>query len=387
MTIRPIETVYKGYRMRSRLEARWAVFLDSLGIPWEYEKEGYDLGGVPYLCDFWLPEQCDWFEVKPHAPTDGEEQKAEKLALETDSRVTMGLTIPSPWYEGLPGGRKALLGYSPTLWAWTPGIDVTNQATGISREEGGMEWTICPTCGYAGITLWGNTDDLHCRCPHAPRGYRGALHPRIEAAYDAARQARFEFGEHGEPGMLPSYPEAPKVLPRPRETIYKGHRFLSQLEARWAVFFDALDLKWLYRKREFVLLTGEHFEPSFWLSNVDRYADVTPGPLSELSEEEEDKYILFAQQYGHPCLMLDGVPTVQAYWGWDIWEIDGKTEAMARDYIFCDGSDFPQTTHRVFASTGATREGDRTLDPKGYKALQQAVDTARQISFRDAWRT
>lgn len=30
-----VETVYKGYRFRSRLEARWAIFFDSLGIKWE----------------------------------------------------------------------------------------------------------------------------------------------------------------------------------------------------------------------------------------------------------------------------------------------------------------------------------------------------------------
>ena len=27
-----VETVYKVYRFRSRLEARWAIFFDSLGI-------------------------------------------------------------------------------------------------------------------------------------------------------------------------------------------------------------------------------------------------------------------------------------------------------------------------------------------------------------------
>ena len=41
-TIKPIETVYKGDRFRSRLEARWAVFFDAARIKWEYEPEGYD---------------------------------------------------------------------------------------------------------------------------------------------------------------------------------------------------------------------------------------------------------------------------------------------------------------------------------------------------------
>jgi hypothetical protein len=53
--IKAIETVYKGYRFRSRLEARWAVFFDACGVKWEYEPEGYDLGnGLCYLPDFLL---------------------------------------------------------------------------------------------------------------------------------------------------------------------------------------------------------------------------------------------------------------------------------------------------------------------------------------------
>lgn len=54
--IKAIETRYAGYLFRSRLEARWAVFFDALGIKWEYEPEGYDLGEAGwYLPDFWLP--------------------------------------------------------------------------------------------------------------------------------------------------------------------------------------------------------------------------------------------------------------------------------------------------------------------------------------------
>lgn len=51
--IKPIETIYNGYRFRSRLEARWAVFLDTLGVEYEYEPEGFELpNGKRYLPDF-----------------------------------------------------------------------------------------------------------------------------------------------------------------------------------------------------------------------------------------------------------------------------------------------------------------------------------------------
>ena len=32
MELRPIDTDYKGYRFRSRLEARWAVFFDAMDV-------------------------------------------------------------------------------------------------------------------------------------------------------------------------------------------------------------------------------------------------------------------------------------------------------------------------------------------------------------------
>lgn len=43
-SITPKETSYAGCLFRSRLEARWAVFFDTLGIRWEYEPDRYSIG-------------------------------------------------------------------------------------------------------------------------------------------------------------------------------------------------------------------------------------------------------------------------------------------------------------------------------------------------------
>src|SRR5262249_41440412 len=64
MSLKPIETIYNGNRFRSRLEARWAVYFDAIGLRYEYEKEGFDLDGHWYLPDFWLPKKDCWVEVK-----------------------------------------------------------------------------------------------------------------------------------------------------------------------------------------------------------------------------------------------------------------------------------------------------------------------------------
>lgn len=93
--VKPIETRYKGYRFRSRLEARWAVYFDALGIDFEYEKEGYDLGELGlYLPDFWLPQVGMFAEVKPVRFSEVERSKC--LAL--PSRCLM--------LDGLPGRRS-----------------------------------------------------------------------------------------------------------------------------------------------------------------------------------------------------------------------------------------------------------------------------------------
>lgn len=67
-----IETRAYGCRFRSRLEARWAVFLTEAGFSWEYEPEGAELSAGRYLCDFRVTGPNGgriWLEVKPPVDT------------------------------------------------------------------------------------------------------------------------------------------------------------------------------------------------------------------------------------------------------------------------------------------------------------------------------
>ena len=67
--LKAIETEYNGYKFRSRLEAKWAVFFDAMNISYEYEPEGFVLSnGAKYLPDFYLPLFKMYVEVKPETP-------------------------------------------------------------------------------------------------------------------------------------------------------------------------------------------------------------------------------------------------------------------------------------------------------------------------------
>src|SRR4051812_45121011 len=65
MSIAAIETTYKGKRFRSRLEVRWAMFFDELGIEWEYEPRQFGCPTAFYVPDFYLPGHKKFVEVKP----------------------------------------------------------------------------------------------------------------------------------------------------------------------------------------------------------------------------------------------------------------------------------------------------------------------------------
>lgn len=98
--IKAIETSYKGYRFRSRLEARWAVFFDVLRIKWEFEPEGFELpGGQRYLPDFFLPKfnHADglgmYVEVKPTTESDFSKPRA--LANLTGREVLLAVGPPN----------------------------------------------------------------------------------------------------------------------------------------------------------------------------------------------------------------------------------------------------------------------------------------------------
>ena len=179
--IHPIPTTYRGVTFRSRLEARWAVFFDALGIEWHYEHEGYQLPSGWYLPDFWLPSVHNGSHVEIKPTDDGhgslEHLRCGHLAIATGRDVFM-----------IHGEVSHNGGASPGYSAyWFGSGDADPGYTDL-----GYLWCICEKCNRIDLAFEGRGERVcGARCyPDRDKGYSDS-HPRLLAAYEAARTARF----------------------------------------------------------------------------------------------------------------------------------------------------------------------------------------------------
>lgn len=216
--IKPIETRYAGCRFRSRLEARWAVFFDRLGIKWLYEPQGFEVGERRrrYLPDFHLPDLGTWVEVKG---------TRDDLDLELIAEAVMGPCSPimmvlGPVADHQPGRVPVhtvlmpALDFRPTFGSTSEGfrhfIDAVS-ALGDEQQETirrhidaqshpvtmmhaffihGSPSTFMPIGMPLSTCMGFDPVDPTPLWPILPM-------PEVKAAYQAARSARFEHGEEG----------------------------------------------------------------------------------------------------------------------------------------------------------------------------------------------
>lgn len=80
-----IYTKYDGVQFRSKLEARWSVIFDLMGVEWQYEHQLFQVQigkkMIKYLPDFYLPELDCWIEIKGKHPTTEEFLKIYAVSL------------------------------------------------------------------------------------------------------------------------------------------------------------------------------------------------------------------------------------------------------------------------------------------------------------------
>jgi hypothetical protein len=88
------------------------------------------------------------------------------------------------------------------------------------------------------------------------------------------------------------------------ETRYAGCRFRSRAEARWAVFFDAVEEPWEYEKEGYELPSGKYL-PDFWLPRPQLWVEVKG---ADATGEEEQLAMELADTTDCPVAILSGQP-------------------------------------------------------------------------------
>jgi hypothetical protein len=149
--------------MRSRLEVRYAKFFDQHRLNWSYEPEGFQITGIRYLPDFYLPDIKTIVEVKGVL----DETDAEKLSALVPVAARNGIMT----ILAIPGEpvRFQLCHPTPEMernaqedpdwafvcgWEFRPEMDISDDAAFVRCASCGswcfidssMSWT-CTSCG------------------------------------------------------------------------------------------------------------------------------------------------------------------------------------------------------------------------------------------------
>lgn len=195
--LKAIETRYKGYRFRSRTEARWAVAFDAMEIEWEYEKEGYELPSGWYLPDFWLPGYQVFLEVKGATPSVAETHKLMDLSLATDEYV--GFLIgqvsarPIPYAKRLSDSDLWQCGYGtlgePSWADWYYWIGTECRVSGVTDVSSAI--------GQIQAEYFLQRKFEYCRDGNCDFCESSMMVGYWDVGEPAARSARFEHGERG----------------------------------------------------------------------------------------------------------------------------------------------------------------------------------------------
>ena len=215
--MKPIETRAYGYRFRSRLEARWAVFFQTLGLQWEYEPEGFDLGGELYLPDFRVTtgDLVYWYEIKPRVWV-GDKGKSIKFDLfraqldkEANPNVEARLVTGDPLDNFSYSERYCPRCGRPTNVDYVSGpcAPHTPSGSGSLLDLLGLNCLmgfLCDPCdhntpsgsgnpekaGFAGVNYWPEKGSIMI----SMSGYELMIE-KLHTAAEIARSARFEHGE------------------------------------------------------------------------------------------------------------------------------------------------------------------------------------------------
>lgn len=167
--------------------------------------------------------------------------------------------------------------------------------------------------------------------------------------------------------------EIPKAIP----TRYSGCLFRSRLEARWAVFFDYINLRWMYEREGFDLGELGWYLPDFWFTDLRCWGEVKPKRFTEIEFRK-------ARALPDPCILFDDQPA-DRFWfvaglvcSWENYRINNheavNTHGNQDNFSYCH-LEFSALHKRLWLSLG------ESLEDYGLGLTGQAVEAARSVRF------
>ncbi len=106
------------------------------------------------------------------------------------------------------------------------------------------------------------------------------------------------------------------VEPKPIPAEYRGVKYRSRLEARWAVFFDAVgeEYHYHYEYEGFQLPSGWYL-PDFFLPRIGLWVEIKP---DEPTDEETRKAVELSRASFWPVVIFGGV--IGSHRAWMYWD-------------------------------------------------------------------
>lgn len=127
-------------------------------------------------------------------------------------------------------------------------------------------------------------------------------------------------------------------------TKYNGYSFRSRLEARWAVFFDALNVRFEYEKEGYDLGALGWYLPDFWLPDIGSGVWAEVKPEEGLHATAHQKLSALSRITQQNSIMLVGTPwnnlnPQEGRWADDAWMTFPGSDldpcGMDGPYAFC----------------------------------------------------
>lgn len=230
--IAAIPTSYNGVQFKSRIEARWAIFFDLLGIRWGYEKVKCFTGVKNYVPDFLLQDvgitKFTLFEVKGREASAEEFEKAAVAAKRFND--TWAVVASGTVGDSIITGCMALCGSE------------------ISTDL--QKWEQCPFCGKIGLRCIENLPEDTHQVIYPMNDMRCASRELVAEKYGIASEFLDYSGRH-----FPAIPQTSPMLEIASlfaDTVCFDNPYIHQTVAQHRTIIELLRSNRAFASSEFI---------------------------------------------------------------------------------------------------------------------------------------